>query len=100
MMTFNPLCRLDRRLALSYGPLLTLFDLCNIIRKLTVSVIVADQEANWLSRTLNRVGRGEKLENIQGFKWKNKGSMVLIGDQQVSRSFFCASLHLLDTYLL
>lgn len=40
--------------------------------------------ATWLGKALNRTTTSSELAALPGFKWKNKGSMVFIGDQNVS----------------
>lgn len=42
--------------------------------------------AKFTSKMLNAVAVGANLEQYPGFRWKNKGSMVLIGDKTVSYS--------------
>jgi NADH dehydrogenase FAD-containing subunit len=50
-------------------------------------MIVATQMATYTTKMLDDVAKGAKVESRAGFKWKNKGSMVLIGDRSVSRRF-------------
>jgi hypothetical protein len=38
-----------------------------------------------MSSTLDSLAKGKKLDDLAGFKWKNRGSMVFIGDYQVSQ---------------
>jgi hypothetical protein len=40
--------------------------------------------AKYMSKMLNATATGSKVEDYPGFRWKNKGSMVLIGDNKVS----------------
>jgi hypothetical protein len=39
--------------------------------------------AGYMSSTLGSLAQGKDLEQLPGFKWKNHGSMVFIGDYQV-----------------
>lgn len=45
--------------------------------------VVASQMATYLGKALNKTSAGSELVAQPGFKWKNKGSMVFIGDQSV-----------------
>jgi hypothetical protein len=47
--------------------------------------------AKWVAKGLNRVGRADgdvaqvgKIEDGPAFEWKNRGSMVFVGDYRVS----------------
>ena len=51
------------------------------MRKLTT---VASQMAKYMSKMLNASATGSKIQDYPGFRWKNKGSMVLIGDNKAS----------------
>ena len=45
---------------------------------------VANQQAYWLAKTLNRHAKSAKtIEEQKPFEWKNMGSMVYIGNQRV-----------------
>ena len=46
---------------------------------------VATQMATYITKTLNTTAAGASIESRPAFKWKNKGSMVLIGDKTVCR---------------
>jgi NADH dehydrogenase FAD-containing subunit len=47
-------------------------------------MIVASQMATYMVKTLKATARGSKIQDQPGFRWKNKGSMVLIGDNKAS----------------
>ena len=38
--------------------------------------------AKYTAKMLNANAVGAKLDNYPGFRWRNKGSMVLLGDHQ------------------
>ncbi|KAK4689155.1 NADH:quinone reductase (non-electrogenic), partial [Tremellales sp. Uapishka_1] len=48
--------------------------------RLPATAQVASQMAKHLSKTLNLVGNGKPLSETPPFAWKNRGSMVFIGD--------------------
>jgi len=50
--------------------------------------------ATYITKVLNAVAAGAKVEDHSGFKWKNKGSMVLIGEKTVSRLARCVRAEL------
>jgi hypothetical protein len=47
-------------------------------------LIVAGQMAGYLGKALNKTSSITELVTQPGFKWKNRGSMVFIGDKNVS----------------
>ena len=56
------------------------------LARLAWLMIVATQQAKYTAKLLNSLAVGGKKENSSGFRWKNKGSMVLLGDKEVGRS--------------
>lgn len=54
---------------------------------------VAAQMATYMAKSLNKVANGTPVGDLAPFKWRNKGSMVFIGDEKAmvdrtgSRSF-------------
>jgi NADH dehydrogenase len=48
---------------------------------------VASQMASWVSKTLKYTAQGGKMQDKPGFVWKNKGSMVFVGDYRVGLHF-------------
>ena len=51
--------------------------------RLPATAQVASQMANWVSKTLKQTAKGSKLEDTSAFVWKNRGSMVFVGDYRV-----------------
>lgn len=51
--------------------------------RLPATAQVASQMATWIAKTLKRTGKGAKLEDGSAFVWKNRGSMVFVGDYRV-----------------
>ena len=54
---------------------------CNAVR---ADVAVASQMAKYLGKALNKTTSSAELAAQPSFEWKNKGSMVFIGDKNVS----------------
>lgn len=48
--------------------------------RLPATAQVASQMAGWMSSSLKQLGRGKSLADIKPFAWKDRGSMVFIGD--------------------
>jgi hypothetical protein len=48
--------------------------------------VVASQMAKYLGKALNKTTSTSELVAQPGFKWKDKGSMVFIGDKNVRRN--------------
>ncbi len=59
---------------------------------LTTLLSVASQMASHLSKSLNAIGKGANIEQTTGFAWKNRGSMVFIGDERVGALPGCIEL--------
>jgi hypothetical protein len=45
---------------------------------------VASQMAKYMTKSLNTMAKGQSLDSRSTFEWKNKGSMVSLGERAVS----------------
>jgi NADH dehydrogenase len=54
--------------------------------RLPATAQVASQMASWVSKTLKYTGKGGQMEDKPAFVWKNRGSMVFVGDYRVRLS--------------
>lgn len=48
--------------------------------RLPATAQVASQMAGWMSSTLKSLGQGGSIADVKPFAWKDRGSMVFIGD--------------------
>lgn len=61
--------------------------------RLPATAQVAAQMATYMAKSLNKLASGTDVKDLAAFKWKNRGSMVFIGDEKAmvdrsgSRSF-------------
>lgn len=52
-------------------------------QRLPATAQVASQMAHYMNKKFKRIAQGKDQETVGPFTWKNKGSMVFVGSEQV-----------------